>query len=88
MKADILVLKSEYNVSWDFFNVQLLAEQMKSGWMEALQTLFFSNRPADLHPGIAGIQSRLTYSFLMKLVDHSQRLRFANNWVGEGLYVL
>jgi len=25
-KADVLVLKSKYNVSWDFFNVQLLAE--------------------------------------------------------------
>jgi len=30
-KADILILKSEYNISWDFFNIQLLAERMKTG---------------------------------------------------------
>jgi len=30
-KADILILKSEYNIFWDFFNIQLLAERMKTG---------------------------------------------------------
>jgi len=35
-KADVFVLKSKYNRFWDFFNVQLLAEQMKTRWMETL----------------------------------------------------
>ena len=30
-KGDVLALKNKYNVSWDFFNIQLLAEQIKSG---------------------------------------------------------
>ena len=85
-KADMLVLKSEYNVSWDFFNIQLLAEHMKTGWMEALWTLSFSNKPADLHPSIAEIQPKLAHSSLIQLVDRGQRLQFANNWIGEGLY--
>ena len=85
-KADVLVLKSEYNVSWDFFNVQLLAERMKTRWMETLRTLSFGNRPADLHPGIAEIRPRLVRSSLIQSADRGQRLRFANDWVGEGLY--
>ena len=85
-KADMLVLKSEYNVSWDFFNVQLLAECMKTGWMEALRTLSFGNKPADLHPSIAEIQPKLACSSLIQLVDCGQRLRFANDWISEGLY--
>jgi hypothetical protein len=51
-RADVLVLKSEYNTSWDLFNVQYLSEQMKSGWMQALNTLSFGNRPSDIHPEI------------------------------------
>ena len=86
MKADVLVLKSEYNISWDFFNIQLLAKYMKSKWIEALQTLFFGNRLADLHPGIAGIQPRLTHPSLIQLVDCGQRLQFANDLIGEELY--
>jgi len=54
-KADVLVLKSKYNISWDFFNIQLLAECMKTRWMEALQTLSFGNRPANLYSSIAEI---------------------------------
>jgi len=54
--------------------------------MEALQTLSFSNRPADLHSSIAEIQPRLTCSSLIQSVDCGQRLWFANNWIGEGLY--
>ena len=85
-KADALVLKSEYNVFWNFFNVQLLAEHMKTRWMEALQTLSFGNRPTDLHPSIAEIRPKLAHSSLIQSVDYSQRLRFANDWIGEGLY--
>jgi len=86
MKADMLVLKSEYNISWDFFNIQLLAEYMKSRWIEALQTLFFGNRLADIHPGIVRIQPRLTCPSLIQSVDCGQRLQFANDWIGEKLY--
>ena len=68
-KADLLVLKSEYNVSWDFFNVQLLAERMKTGWMEALRTLSFGNKPTDLHPSIAEIRPKLARSSLIQSVD-------------------
>ena len=82
----MLVLKSEYNISWDFFNIQLLAEYMKTGWMKALWTLSFGNKPADLHPSIAEIQPKLVHSSLIQSVDYSQRLWFANDWIGEGLY--
>ena len=85
-KADVFVLKSEYNISWDFFNVQFLAECMKTGWMEVLWTLSFGNKPVDLHPSIAEIRPKLVHSLLIQLVDHGQRLWFANDWIGEGLY--
>jgi len=85
-KADMLALKSEYNIPWDFFNVQLLAECIKTGWIEALRTLSFGNKPADLHPSIAEIQPKLACSSLIESVDHGQRLRFANDWTGKGLY--
>ena len=51
-----------------------------------MQTLSFGNRPIDLHPSIAGIRPRLTHSSLIQSVDHGQRLWFANDWIGEGLY--
>jgi len=54
--------------------------------MEALRTLSFSNKPEDLHPSIAEIRPRLVRSSLIQSVDRGQRLRFANDWVGEGLY--
>ena len=85
-KADMFVLKSKYNVSWDFFNIQLLAEQMKTRWMEALRTLSFGNKPVDLHPSIAEIQPKLACSLLIQSVDRGQRLWFANDWIGKGLY--
>jgi hypothetical protein len=43
-RADVLVLKSEYNISWDYFNVRYLEEQMKSGWLEALRALTFGRQ--------------------------------------------
>jgi len=73
-KADVLVLKSEYNVFWDFFNIQLLAEHMNTRSMEALWTLSFGNKPADLHSSIAEIRPKLAYSSLIQSVDHGQRL--------------
>jgi len=54
--------------------------------METLQTLSFGNKLADLYPGIAEIQPRLARFSLIQSVDHGQRLQFANNWVGKGLY--
>jgi len=59
---------------------------MKTGWMEALQTLSLGNRPVDLHPGIAEIRPKLAHSSLIQSVDRGQRLRFANDWIGERLY--
>jgi len=40
----------------------------------------------DLHPSIAEIQPKLACSSLIQSVDHGQRLRFANDWIGERLY--
>ena len=59
---------------------------MKTRWIEALRTLSFSNKPADLHPSIAEIRPKLARSSLIQSVDRGQRLRFANDWIGEGLY--
>lgn len=59
VSADVLVLKSEYNLSWDFFNVQTLAEQMKAGWITALRTLSFGNTGIDLPESIAATKPEL-----------------------------
>ena len=34
--ADVLVLKSEYNTAWDFFNVHELSSIMKDGWAQSM----------------------------------------------------
>ena len=54
--------------------------------MEALRTLSFGNKPVDLHPSIAEIQPKLACSLLIQSVDRGQRLWFANDWIGKGLY--
>jgi hypothetical protein len=54
--SDVLVLKSEYNTSWDYFNVQTLSEQIKTGWKVALRTLSFGHEYTDhespMHPDV------------------------------------
>jgi hypothetical protein len=62
LRADVLVLKSEYNISWDYFNVQKLSEQMKSGWAEALRTLAFGSHVADLglHPQVIATRPKMS----------------------------
>jgi len=59
---------------------------MKTGWIEALRILFFGNKSADLHPSIAEIQPKLACSLLIQSVDYSQRLQFANDWIGKRIY--
>ncbi|XP_006456320.1 hypothetical protein AGABI2DRAFT_146188, partial [Agaricus bisporus var. bisporus H97] len=59
-RADVLVLKSEYNISWDFFNVRKLEEQMKNGWLEALRVSTFGRADTikDLHPAVSKTKFR------------------------------
>jgi len=59
---------------------------MKTGWIEALRILSFGNKSADLHSSIAEIQPKLAYSLLIQSVDYSQRLQFANDWIGKRIY--
>ncbi|KXN81808.1 hypothetical protein AN958_03738 [Leucoagaricus sp. SymC.cos] len=59
LSADVLVLKSEYNISWDFFNVQTLSERLRAGWALALRTLAYGSPVAkDLPLDIQNLRPR------------------------------
>jgi len=84
--ADVLVLKSEYNISWDYFNVQVLSERLKSGWIEAIRTLSFGKMPADLHASIATTKPKLAGSSLTQTKREDLFRTFSEDWVEEGLF--
>jgi hypothetical protein len=48
--SDVLVLKSEYNISWDLFDVKKLEEQLKTGWMTALRAISFGHLDDSYSP--------------------------------------
>lgn len=71
VSLDVLVLKSEYNVSWDLFNVHTLAERMKTAWKVGLRTLSFGRterlRGGPLPDDV--IATKPKYSLAPKLRD-------------------
>ncbi|KAF7764097.1 hypothetical protein Agabi119p4_8634 [Agaricus bisporus var. burnettii] len=89
-RADVLVLKSEYNISWDFFNVRKLEEQMKNGWLEALRVSTFGRADTiqDLHPAVS--KTKFKNTVLTDLRRNGGTLppgsEFHPSMVGEGAY--
>lgn len=72
-RADVLVLKSEYNISWDWFNVQQLSETVKTGWLSALRTLAYGAKVADLdlHPDVLATRPKMSLLPALSSLDYS-----------------
>ncbi|KXN84277.1 hypothetical protein AN958_12783 [Leucoagaricus sp. SymC.cos] len=89
LQADVLVLKSEYNISWDFFNVQTLSERMKNGWATAIRTLAYGHPVAnDLPPDIQKLRPRAQgLGSLLQAPESSSIVSMASDrLVSEGLF--
>ncbi|KAF7768399.1 hypothetical protein Agabi119p4_7642 [Agaricus bisporus var. burnettii] len=46
-RAEVLVLKSEYNPAWDYINAHQLEERMKQGWYSALEHFSIGDEKFD-----------------------------------------
>ncbi|KAF7771867.1 hypothetical protein Agabi119p4_6178 [Agaricus bisporus var. burnettii] len=88
LRADVLVLKSEYNISWDWFNVQQLSEQVKSGWMSALRALAYGAKVTDLGLSPAVLSTRPKMSLIpeLKRLETSPLRDVHFDWIGTGLH--
>jgi hypothetical protein len=84
-RADVLVLKSDYNISWDLFDVHVLEERIKTGWRTAMRTLAMNKLPSDNPLWYYQTRSRYTMINSVRAAGTpGTSLTRQDGWVEEG----